>query len=104
MLVINSEPENQTVSEYSTIDTSLYDSLLNFTKIQQDVLDSFSKANFSVLQTDFETFAKSKGMFKNQLIESINEVCYETLDDVLIEEENDFYIINENYYNRILAK
>ncbi|URC12355.1 tellurite resistance TerB C-terminal domain-containing protein [Flavobacterium sp. B183] len=103
-LVINREPENQTVSEYSTIDTSLYDSLLNFTKIQQDVLDSFSKANFSVLQTDFETFAKSKGMFKNQLIESINEVCYETLDDVLIEEENDFYIINENYYNRILAK
>ncbi|MFB9076474.1 tellurite resistance TerB C-terminal domain-containing protein [Flavobacterium procerum] len=103
-LVINPELEKQVVSKNNSIDVSLYDSLLNFTKIQQDILDSFSKANFSVLQTDFEAFAKSKGMFKNQLIESINEICYETLDDVLIEEEDDFYIINENYYNRILAK
>lgn len=45
-----------------------------------------------------------KAYSKNQLIESINEICYNNLDDVLIEEEEDNYIINENYYQRILAK
>jgi hypothetical protein len=51
-----------------------------------------------------ETFAKSKGVFKNQLIESINEICYEILDDVLIEEEDEFYTINPDYYQKLLVK
>jgi hypothetical protein len=46
-------------------------------------------------------FAKSKGIFKNQLIESINEICYDFLDDVLIEEEDDYYTINRNYFQTI---
>jgi hypothetical protein len=41
-------------------------------------------------------------MFRNQLIESINESCFETLDDILIEEEEDYYQINESYYKQIL--
>ena len=41
-------------------------------------------------------------MFRNQLIESINESCFETLDDILIEEEEDYYQINEDYYKQIL--
>ncbi|MFH7018708.1 tellurite resistance TerB C-terminal domain-containing protein [Flavobacterium sp. FlaQc-47] len=84
--------------------TSPFDESINFSKIQEEILDLFSKANLSVLQADFEIVARSKGMFKNQLIESINEICYETLDDVLIEEDEEFYIINESYFNRILAK
>lgn len=36
-------------------------------------------------QIEIEEFVKSKGVLKNQLIESINESCYELLDDVLIE-------------------
>lgn len=91
-------------SKSNTSDISPFDDSINFTKIQHEILEIFSKTNLSILQVDFETFAKSKGMFKNQLIESINETCYETLDDVLIEEDDDFYTINENYYNRILAK
>ncbi|MFY8187262.1 MAG: tellurite resistance TerB C-terminal domain-containing protein, partial [Flavobacterium sp.] len=57
------------------------------------VLELFSKNNFSMPQIEIEEFAKSKGVFKNQLIESINESCYEVLDDVLIEEEDDYYTI-----------
>ena len=64
----------------------------------------FSKSNFSVPQSELEVFAKSKGIFKNQLIVSINEACYNLLDDVLIEEEDDYYTINTNYFQRISVK
>jgi hypothetical protein len=94
----------QIIPPSEQIQTSSFEDSINFTKIQQEILDIFSKANLSILQADFEIVARSKGMFKNQLIESINEICYETLDDVLIEEEEEFYIINETYFNRILAK
>jgi hypothetical protein len=77
---------------------------ITFTQIHTTALDFFVKSNFSVAQNEMETFAKSKGVFKNQLIESINDICYEILDDVLIEEEDEYYTINENYYQRLLAK
>ncbi|MEL1245161.1 tellurite resistance TerB C-terminal domain-containing protein [Flavobacterium sp. DGU11] len=83
---------------------SAFDSSLNFTQIQQEVLEMFAKANLSVIQQDVDVFARSKGVFKNQLIESLNELCYDTLDDVLIEEEDEYYTINENYYQTITAK
>ena len=65
------------------------------------VLELFSKNNFSMPQIEIEEFAKSKGVFKNQLIESINEACYEVLDDVLIEEEDDYYTIIPEYFQKI---
>lgn len=68
---------------------------------QSDLLKLFVKSSLTVPQTEMDAFVKSKGLFKNQFIESINDVCYEVLDDVLIEEEDDNYIINENYYQRI---
>jgi uncharacterized protein YraI len=68
------------------------------------VLELFSKNNFSIPQIEIEEFAKSRGVFKNQLIESINESCYEVLDDVLIEEEDDYYTIIPEYFQKISAK
>ena len=83
---------------------SIYISDISFIQVQAMALELFVKSNFSVSQSELETFAKSKGVFKNQLVESINEVCYETLDDVLIEEEDEYYTINPNYYQKLLAK
>ena len=74
---------------------------LTFSPIHISALELFSKSNFSIPQSELEIFAKSKGIFKNQLIESINETCYDFLDDVLIEEEDDYYTINTNYFQRI---
>lgn len=68
------------------------------------ILELFSKNNFSIPQIEIEEFAKSKGVFRNQLIESINETCYEILDDVLIEEEDDYYTIIPEYFQKISAK
>jgi hypothetical protein len=72
-----------------------------FTEIHIATLELFTKNNFSISQIDFETFAKSKGVFKNQLIESINETCYDFLDDLLIEAEEDYYTIDTNYFQKI---
>lgn len=67
-------------------------------------LELFAKSNFAVPQSEIAVFAKSNGIFKNQLIESINDTCYEFLDDILIEEEDDFYTINDTYFQRISTK
>ena len=75
-----------------------------YDKLQTTTLEIFTKSNFSVPQSDLEKFAKSKGVFKNQLVENINETCYDVLDDVLIEEEEEYYNINPSYYQRLLAK
>ncbi len=82
---------------------SIYLSELPFNSDQISVLELFSKNSLSILQSEMEEFAKSKGIFKNQIIESINETCYETLDDVLIEEDDDYYTILPEYYNKIKA-
>jgi len=83
---------------------SAFVSDLTFSPIHISTLELFSKSNFSILQSELEIFAKSKGIFKNQLIESINETCYDFLDDVLIEEEDDYYTINTNYFQRIFVQ
>jgi hypothetical protein len=74
------------------------------TAIHVSILELFSKNNFSILQREIEDFAKPKGFLKNQAIESINEACYEILDDVLIEEDEDYYTIIPAYFQKISAK
>ena len=74
---------------------------LSFSLIQISALDLFLKNNFSLPKSELEVFAKSKGIFINQLVESINETCYDLLDDVLIDEDDSYYIINKIYFQRI---
>jgi hypothetical protein len=69
---------------------------------QLELLHLFAKSSFNLSQTEVENFARSRGLFRNQLIESINDKCYEVLDDVLIEEEGEDYIANEDYYSLVL--
>ena len=75
---------------------------ISFSEIQTETIVLFKNNSFFVSIIEMETFSKSKGVFKNQLIESINEVCYEYLDDIIIEEEEDKYSLNQIYYQKIL--
>ncbi|WP_343591022.1 tellurite resistance TerB C-terminal domain-containing protein [Flavobacterium sp.] len=94
-----------TINKTITEDTlSIYAEEFAFKPIHTLTLEYFSKNNFSILQSEFEIFAKSNGAFRNQLIESINEICFDDLDDILIEEDEDYYTINNDYYQKILAK
>ncbi|MFZ4928384.1 tellurite resistance TerB C-terminal domain-containing protein [Chryseobacterium sp. Mn2064] len=86
-------PENQ-ISKY--LDE------LNLTAIQKDILDVFEKNSFNMLQTDLGDLIKTKGLFMGSTIDSINECCFEILDDVLIEEEDEYFIMNTNYYQKLL--
>jgi hypothetical protein len=77
---------------------------VGFSQLQLATLFLFTENNLSVLQGDMEAFAKSKSVLKNQLVESINELCYELLDDILIEEDDEYYTINPDYYQKVLVK
>jgi hypothetical protein len=100
----NEEVEIEITPKGKSIWTSIYINDLAFTQMHVATLELFSKSSFSVDQKDIEDFARANAMFKSQLIEGINEKCYDLLDDILIEEEDNYYTINENYYQRILAK
>ena len=83
---------------------SIFIDTINLTTIQMDVIHHFAKSNFAVPQKELELIAKANGVFKNQLVDSINEACYDAIDDVIIEEEEDNYFIHETYYQKILSK
>lgn len=82
---------------------SPFTSDVNFSVVQIEVVELFANKNFSVSQTTLDDFAKSKNVFKNQLLDSVNEVCYELLEDVLIEEDETVYVMNESYYHKLLV-
>jgi len=100
----NEEIKIEITQKNEEVHQSAFLSELAFSEIHTTALELFAKSNFSVPQNELEIFAKSKGIFKNQLVESINETCYDFLDDVLIEEEDDYYTINTNYFQSISAK
>ncbi|HRI04913.1 MAG TPA: tellurite resistance TerB C-terminal domain-containing protein [Pyrinomonadaceae bacterium] len=77
-------------------------SVVDLSQEQAELLQLFAKGSFNVSHGEVEEFARGKGLFRNQLIESINEICYEILDDVLIEEEDEHYVVSENYYRTII--
>lgn len=83
---------------------SIFTSDITFTPLHLETLELFYKNGLTVSHSDLEIFAKSKGAFKSRLIDSLNEICYEILDDVLIDEDDEYCVISENYYQKLLAK
>lgn len=102
--ISNEEIKIEITQKSEEVHQSAFVSELAFSEIHITALELFAKSNFWVPQSELEVFAKSKGIFKNQLVESINDTCYEFLDDILIEEEDDYYTINTNYFQSISAK
>ncbi|MGX9987239.1 tellurite resistance TerB C-terminal domain-containing protein [Soonwooa purpurea] len=82
--------------------TSRFNSDLHLSDLQKEVLEIFEKNSFSVPQNELEEVLKSKNQMMSSVIDSINESCYETLDDVLIEEEDDYFTIFPDYYKKLL--
>lgn len=99
--------KTEKVEKVEKLNTTLlakYIATLHFNEIDIKLLDMMEKNNFSMLQSDIEKFAKSNGVFKNQLIEHINDSCFDTLDDVLIEEDDQHYTINKQYFSKITVQ
>jgi hypothetical protein len=71
------------------------------TATQEALLARFAEQELTLPQAEVEVFARQHGALRNQLIDSINEQCYDRLDDVLIEEDGDTYTIYESYYQQL---
>lgn len=96
------EIQIEIISKAPHTTTSVYLDSLMFEEIHLSTLDIFVKSNFTVPANEFSEFSKSKGVLKNQVIDSLNEKCFDCLDDVLIEEEPEYYTIEPNYYKKLL--
>ena len=76
---------------------------LALTAPQLALLTLFGERKLTLPQAEVEAFAKAHGLLRNQLIDGLNEACYELLDDVLIEESDGGYAIYAPYYQKLTA-
>lgn len=81
-------------------DVSVNDNV-SLSKKELEFIMLFPKSGFVLSTNDAELFAKNNGLFKSALLDNINEACYELLDDVLLEEDDEQIYLNEEYYNII---
>ena len=72
-----------------------------FSSLHLELLDMFIKNNHSLSKIQVEDFAKSNGVMANRLIGQINDLCYDILDDIIIEENDDCWTVSEDYLNAI---
>lgn len=71
---------------------------------QEELIKRIAANSFRIHQKEVDKFAFENQMFKNQIIDSINESCAEFLDgEALIEEDGENYIMEESYYKIITA-
>ncbi len=100
---INSENEEIEISVAPTkTNNSILISEISIGKIQEELIMKIVFNSFKIHQDEVDKFAIVNGLFKHQLIESINESCENHLDgEALIEEEEENYVIEESYYKEI---
>jgi hypothetical protein len=68
---------------------------------QKDLFDLFISRSFRLNRQEVNIFVESRGLFRDTFIERINGAYYETFDDLLIEEYEDYYLLNEDYYRQL---
>ena len=100
---VNADEELEVSFGIKTINNSLFKSEIYLNKVQEQLVLKIANNSFSIHQNEVEKFALDNGLFKNQLIDSINEICSGIIEgEALIEEEEDNYIIDESYYLEIV--
>ena len=82
--------------------SSLYLTSLKLNPLQEELLAFFSTKRFAVTSSELEEFCRKRSVFPGQLVESINAACFDLLDDLLIEQDDQQYKIETQYYNMIL--
>jgi hypothetical protein len=102
---ILTNPENEEI-EVAIISTETNNSILiseiSIGKLQEELIKKIVSNSFEIHQDEVDKFATENGMFKNQLIDCINDACEEYLEgEALIEEDDENYVIEESYYKEI---
>ena len=101
--IVNNSDDNTEITIVSSKENnSIFISEISMGQVQEELVKMIINNSFEIHQDEVDKFATANGMFKNQLIDSINEACEEFLDgEALIEEEEENYIIEESYYKEI---
>ncbi|WP_413514152.1 tellurite resistance TerB C-terminal domain-containing protein [Myroides odoratus] len=81
---------------------NLFNEDLEYTAYEIELLQMIQNFNNEITRELVEEFASENGVFVDSLINNINEKTYELIDDNLIEEQEDTYTIEEQYYQNIL--
>jgi len=98
----NSENEETEISVVPA-NNSIFIPKISIGKIQEELITKIVSNSFEINQNEVANFATQNGLFKNQLIDSINEACEEYLEgEVLIEEDDENYVIEKSYYKEIV--
>ncbi|MBI9068987.1 MAG: SH3 domain-containing protein [Salinivirgaceae bacterium] len=95
--------ENIEIAIISSVENnSIFISEISMGQVQEELVKMIIHNSYEIHQDEVDKYAAANGMFKNQLIDSINEACEEHLDgEALIEEDDENYIIEESYYKEI---
>lgn len=72
-----------------------------FDRVVADLISLFKRENFILSSVQLNDFAADKGLMTNSIVNQINEAYFETLDDNLIEETEDGWVMNKDYYEQI---
>ncbi|MGI4871575.1 MAG: tellurite resistance TerB C-terminal domain-containing protein [Janthinobacterium lividum] len=83
--------------------TSTFAAGLALSAAQQALVQLFAAHRLSLSQTQVEALAQQHGVLRHQLLDSLDNACYELLDDVLVEETTDGYTMYEPYFQKITA-
>ena len=96
------DADNEVIIIPSEENNSIFITEISIGKVQEELIKRIVINSFKIYQDEVNKFANENQMFKNQLIDSINESCAEYLDgEALIEEEGDIYVMEESYFKVI---
>ncbi|RZK39129.1 MAG: hypothetical protein EOO90_19915 [Pedobacter sp.] len=99
-LPLPEEKAKTTISTGSIVESELYN--FNASQNEQALILLFKEKDFIVSSDQIDTLCKRIGAIKGVLINNLNENCYDIIDDILIETDEDNYKINQTYYEQII--
>lgn len=105
---VNNEEDQEVKMSFTSgtlYENSLFNEQLGLNKIHQELILKIAESAFSITQNSVEEIALKHGQLKNQLIDSVNELCSDFLEgEFLIEEDEEFYIMEESFYEELIKK
>jgi hypothetical protein len=75
-----------------------------FNADQKAFLELILRYNRPLPDLEAVRFAQSRKLFKNQLVDGINQLFYDYFEDVLVEESRDGFVINPDYIDDLRLK
>ena len=93
-------------TEHGTVESDLahpFIEEIDLSLDQRELIGLFTTNSFELTQEQITDFCKARGLRSGPIINDVNEICYEILDDTLIEERDEEYLdMNEDYYKMII--